>query len=210
MKSFIFAFFMVFSTQSVFANQIEKTYPLNLDNIANLTFNHTVGNIHVRFVEPNVTPHPTLYARFESQKSGFFRKKTPLKQVDLHIEKKQDTLVIQFDADKVQANLFLELPNHYPIEKLNMQVDIGNVKVENLASAAKIAVEIGNIQISSFFREVGSISMDAEIGNTNLIGVKPILHNRHYASSSLQAAGQGQHSIELSVDIGNIKLQLEN
>ncbi|HEA16726.1 MAG TPA: hypothetical protein ENH88_09830 [Pseudoalteromonas prydzensis] len=193
----------VLLTCSAFAqaeHKIEHTF--DISGQQKLTIDVPVGSLEL---STNKSNQVTVSIELKAKNNSFFSDDVALEEITLKHQQSSDKLSLSIAEDDVQQTWLVSMPEAMAID---LALGVGDIEVNKFANSAAIDVGVGAVRISSALADYQSITLDSGVGDTKISGMKnDAKHSRKIVSSTSKYRGDGQHTINIEVGVGDIKVR---
>lgn len=173
------------------------------DQVQHLTIENSVGEIVVRASEDDTI---RVAVELEGNRSGIFRRKTDVSDMDISSREQGDRLLLSMDEDDVNARWVVYMP---AMESLTLDLGVGNLRVENIEADISIDVGVGNAEVVSREDWLGDFDASVGVGGISVHGVSSYSSKRQVVAEQGQGKGTGSHALTIDVGVGDIDLNVE-
>ncbi|KAF7788441.1 hypothetical protein PRUB_a3107 [Pseudoalteromonas rubra] len=128
-----------------------------------------------------------------------------LEDVQLASRRAGNELSLSLNSKYVKQDWTVKVPESM---ELDVEVDVGNVKLLGLNNDADVEVGVGNVTIEADAKDFRRVRFDSGVGKTKLSDLPGNAETeRNMVGETLRYHGQGEHSLDIEVGVGNIKLR---
>jgi hypothetical protein len=128
-----------------------------------------------------------------------------LADVQLDSRREGDDLNLSINNKYVKQSWIVKVPDSM---ELDIEIDVGNVKLLGLRNDADIEIGVGNVNIETAAGDFRRVRFDAGVGKTRLSDMPgEVDTERNMVGETLRYRGNGEHSIDVEVGVGNITLR---
>lgn len=173
--------------------------------ISSLNLDVRVGTV---VIAPSLSGDIEVELRIE-QNGGlgwWFRSKPDIADMDLDSRVRNTQLSLSMDEKNVNTDWIIKVP---PLTKLEIDLGVGTVEIEGLATSMDIDVGVGSVEIDTPITSAGNISLNAGVGDTKVRGASEQNNRRAIVSSETDAEGSGSNDIRVNVGVGDVLVRLD-
>ncbi|WP_113907698.1 hypothetical protein [Aliidiomarina celeris] len=186
------------------ADEKSVSHSESMHGIEHVEISNSVGTITL--IQDNNSDSLMVNATLEGKKSGWFRGNKDVDNLDITLTRRGNRLVIEFNEDKVNADMEIRMPAP---EQLTISLGVGTIEGELGDSNVVISLGVGDVNMSAAKSSAGRIEMNTGVGDASVSGATQASHQRAMVTASVEANGDGARSIEVSVGVGDAKIALK-
>ncbi|MGX5914393.1 hypothetical protein ACR0ST_06620 [Aliidiomarina sp. Khilg15.8] len=172
-------------------------------DIKHLTVENGVGEIIVRASDDDSI---RVSVTLEGNRSGIFRRKTDVSDVDISTQHRGDRLTLSMDVDNVNARWVVYTP---AMEKMTLDLGVGNLRVENIEAAISIDVGVGNAEVETRKEWLGEFDASVGVGGISVRGLNEYSNKRQVVAEQGTGRGNGEYPLSIDVGVGDIEVQVK-
>ncbi|MCF2908702.1 hypothetical protein L1285_10270 [Pseudoalteromonas sp. DL2-H2.2] len=128
-----------------------------------------------------------------------------LEDVQLDSRRAGDDLSLSINNKYVKQHWTVKVPESM---ELDVEIDVGNVKLLGLNNDADVEIGVGNVNIESSAKDFRRVRFDSGVGKTRVSDLPGEANtDRNMVGETLRYRGDGEHSLDIEVGVGNITLR---
>lgn len=201
-KKRLFAFLSILSSSTFAAEQHTLSEHFPIANSQTLEIDIPVGKLEVATYNGDKVE---VLVKLKAQDNDhWYNLPVDLNALKLYSRRHDHTLSLAIDEENVKQNWLVKVPTSM---QLDLEVDVGNVKVNELANSANIEVGVGKVSINTTQSDFKKVELETGVGNTSLVGFDhKVEHYKKVTNSQTNYHGEGKYKLSVEVGVGNIKV----
>lgn len=172
-------------------------------DVQHLTIENSVGEIIVRASDDKTIRVSVI---LEGNRSGILRRKADVSDVDISVQRDGGRLTLSMDVDNVNARWLVHAP---PMEKMTLDLGVGNLRVEHLEAAIAIDVGVGNAEVQTRRAWLGEFDASVGVGGISVNGLNGYSNQRQIVAEQGRGRGDGEYSLSVDVGVGDIDVSVK-
>lgn len=190
------------STNLYAADEKRITETLTMTQGQNLEIDFPVGSIEIITVDSNEL---SIEIEIEGKDEGWFSKNRDVSNVELSKRVRDNRISLEIDEDNLNQEWVIKVPKSAAID---IEVGVGSIEIQKLENSVEAEVGVGSIRIDTVLDDFKRIELSTGVGDTSIKGFSGDLESsRNIVSSETRYRGNGEHSIEAEVGVGDIKVR---
>lgn len=186
------------------SNEKSIQHQADMTGVERVEISNGVGTITLRRADSSVN-HMQLTGTLEGRRSGILRRQKDVSNMDVSVTRRGNRLFIEFQEDNVNADLNIVLPDP---EHLIISLGVGTIEGEIGYSRLEVNLGVGDLTLIGLNSAAGRVEMATGVGDASLRGATEASHKRALVAANVEGKGDGTHSIQISVGVGDASITL--
>jgi hypothetical protein len=125
--------------------------------------------------------------------------------IELSIDRIGDGLKLGIDEKNLEQTWKVRLPRNLALE---MHIGVGEIRLDKFANTLEMELGVGEVRVNVDDTEYRSIRLDVGVGDTTIQGFEDhqSRDGREFVSDSVRYSGNGEHSIDIDVGVGEARV----
>ena len=188
-------------------NHATHHYSYSLDNINEIFIDGGIGTMEVIHTGGS---EMRVELELEGKRRYFVLNKHDVSEIEIEDRVRGERLSLRLnedDLDHVQVHWRIEMPS---VARTHIELGVGQITAEFADTELELELGVGQGEISLNKNFAGHIEISAGVGSAELHGAKDTVSKRAMVSEDTNGYGDGDHHMELSVGVGEIKVHLDD
>jgi hypothetical protein len=95
------------------------------------------------------------------------------------------------------------------MERLTLDLGVGNLRVEHIEASTSIDVGVGNAEVLTREDWLGEFEASVGVGGISVRGLDNYSSQRQVVAEQGNGKGEGSHSLSIDVGVGDIDLKVD-
>ncbi len=136
--------------------------------------------------------------------NSWFSSDADLSDVKLNHSQSTSSLSLILDNDDIKQDWHVKMPKSMAID---VELGVGDIEINDASNSVDIELGVGAVKIDTTLDDYKRIKLDTGVGDTKIRGFKKDVNtSRKIVSSHSSYSGNGQHTINVKVGVGDIKV----
>ena len=198
-----FALLSTLAASSAFAKDVKHiTKTVEVQSGQKISLNVAVGSLDIETCNCNEVTLKIKVEQGESNWSIFGSGNVD--DAKLTVRNRNSGLKFEVDEDDTKQKWTVTVP---ATSALNIDMGVGEVKVEDFNNSMNADVGVGHIIVSLEGKDFDNIKVDSGVGDATIRGFDDVDKDRAMVSASARYSGQGKHAINIDVGVGEATIR---
>tara|TARA_R110002167_G_scaffold30424_2_gene100495 strand:- start:68119 stop:68763 length:645 start_codon:yes stop_codon:yes gene_type:complete len=188
-------------------DEVIHSYSYSLTDINEIYIEGGIGTMEVLHTDGNEL---RVELELEGTRRYFVFNKRSVEDIEIEDRVRGDRLSLRLnedDLDHVKAHWRVEMPS---VARTHIELGVGQITAEFVDTELEVEVGVGAGDITLARSYVGRVEASAGVGSAVLQGANDTVSKRAMVSEESYGFGNGQHRVELSVGVGEMKVRLDD